>query len=155
MPGQLAGVTARRDRGTMPLMSRTDEGELHDLGPLHVREAVVAGPGAPSASPLTVVLLHGFGAPGDDLAGLAAPLAAHGLPPGTRLVFPEAPIALAQMRGFELYDQARAWWIVDFGKRERLMRSGGIEAAIEDEPEGLAEARANVEGLLDALVARG
>lgn len=134
-------------------MSRSDEGEVHELGPLRVREAVVSG--EPGGAPLTVVLLHGFGAPGDDLAGLAAPLAARGLPPGTRLVFPEAPIALGQMRGFELYDEARAWWLVDFGKRERLLRTGGIEAAIEDEPEGLTEARAAVEALLDALVARG
>lgn len=126
--------------------------ELRDLGPLRVREAVV---GAAAESPLTVVLLHGFGAPGDDLAGLAAPLASLGLPAGTRLVFPEAPIALSEVRGFELYDEARAWWIVDFARREQLLRSGGVEAAIDDEPPGLDAARAKVEAMLDALAARG
>jgi phospholipase/carboxylesterase len=129
---------------------------LASLGPLAVREAVIGGPGAsPPAEPLTVVLLHGFGAPGDDLAGLAEPLAACGLPAGTRLVFPEAPIALSSVRGFELYEQARAWWLVDFGRRDRLLRSGGVSAAMADEPEGIADARAQVEAMLDALAARG
>lgn len=126
---------------------------LRSVGPLRVREAVV--PGAAGAdAPLTVVLLHGFGAPGDDLAGLASPLAQLGLPGGTRLVFPEAPLALSSMNGFELYGDARAWWMVDFGRRERLMRSG-LERAIDDEPDGLDEARAKVEAMLDALVSEG
>lgn len=122
------------------------------LGPLRVREHVVPGT---SSTPLCVVLLHGFGAPGDDLAGLAAPLASLGLPGGTRLVFPEAPLALSSMNGFELYGDARAWWMVDFARRERLMRTGGIEAAIDDVPDGLDEARAKVLGLLEALASEG
>ena len=38
-----------------------------------------------------VVLLHGFGAPGDDLVSLAGQL---DVPPGTRFFFPEGPISL-------------------------------------------------------------
>ncbi len=124
-----------------------------ELGPLHVRDVTVKG--AAAAEPLTVVLLHGFGAPGDDLAALAGPLAQLGVPAGTRFVFPEAPLALSSMNGFELYADARAWWMVDFGRRDRLLRSGGVEAVVEDEPDGMTEARAKVEALLDALAAEG
>lgn len=128
-------------------------GTPHDLGPLRVREHVVGGEGGPGT--LTVVLLHGFGAPGDDLAGLARPLASLGLPAGTRLVFPEALHDLSAMRGFELYGGSRAWWMVDFERRAELTRKGGIEAVIADEPAGMDEARAAVVAMLDALVARG
>ncbi|MEO1335555.1 MAG: hypothetical protein AAFV29_07910, partial [Myxococcota bacterium] len=38
-----------------------------------------------------VVLMHGFGAPGTDLVGLAQVMKA---PTGTRFVFPEAPLRL-------------------------------------------------------------
>src|SRR6478736_8223909 len=45
-----------------------------------------------------VVLLHGYGAPGDDLASLAKSL----LRPRTRFVLPAAPLALG--------NGGRAWW---------------------------------------------
>ncbi len=127
----------------------------HDLGPLRVREHVVGGAGDRPSSALTIVLLHGFGAPGDDLAGLARPLASLGLPAGTRLVFPEALHDLTSMRGFELYGGARAWWMVDFARRAELTRAGGIEAVIADEPAGMDEARSAVIAMLDALAERG
>lgn len=49
----------------------------------------------------TVILLHGWGAPGDDLVSLADELAA----PGTRFLFPAAP--LVERGG------GRAWWHLD------------------------------------------
>ena len=45
-------------------------------------------------APLTVVLLHGFGAPGDDLVPLADVIHAQ-----ARFVFPEAPIELGGLYG--------------------------------------------------------
>lgn len=84
-----------------------------------------------------VVLLHGFGAPGDDLVSLARVLRA---PPGTRFVFPVAPIDLGRA-----YAGGRAWWFIDL---EARMRAGG-RRDVREVPEGLSRARALVDGLLD------
>jgi len=92
-----------------------------------------------------VVLLHGFGAPGDDLVPLAPELA---LPPAVRLLFPAAPLALAE--GFM---EARAWWLIDWERRERALAAGRMLDLSEEEPDGLAEARARVIALLDAAAA--
>ena len=48
----------------------------------------------PTDAKTTVVLLHGFGAPGDDLVALAQFLAARA--PQTRFVFPAAPLHILQ-----------------------------------------------------------
>jgi phospholipase/carboxylesterase len=85
-----------------------------------------------------VVLLHGFGAPGDDLVALGEWLDA---PAGTRFVFPEAPL---ELNG--LYGDARAWWMIDL---ESL--GGGPVDRSGEVPDGLASARAQVIGLLEAV----
>lgn len=89
-----------------------------------------------------VVLLHGFGAPGDDLAPLWRTLAA---PPGTRFVFPEAPLELGPL-GFP--GGARAWWFLDLEARLRRQALGEPRDEAEV-PEGLAGARAAVDRMLD------
>jgi phospholipase/carboxylesterase len=89
-----------------------------------------------------VVLLHGFGAPGDDLVPLWRTLAA---PTGTRFVFPAAPIDLgpAMMGG-------RAWWYIDL--EERMRRQAlGEKRDVAEVPDGLDAARAKVEALLDRV----
>jgi phospholipase/carboxylesterase len=86
----------------------------------------------------TVVLLHGYGAPAEDLVPLAWHMKA---PPGTRFVCPAAPIAL----GLPFAD-ARAWWHIDAG---RIARGGGLD--VEEVPAGLAAARDRVVALLDEL----
>ncbi len=89
-----------------------------------------------------VMLLHGFGAPGDDLVPLGGALR---LPPSTRLAFPEAPIDL----GF-----GRAWWLIDTGRFERaITRPGGIAELAAERPDGLDEARDLVLELHDSLAA--
>jgi phospholipase/carboxylesterase len=90
-----------------------------------------------------VVLLHGFGAPGDDLLPLGRVLAgARGAPAGTRFVFPEAPVSLGSA-----YAGGRAWWWIDLEARMRR-RAAGETADTESTPEGLAESRAKVQSLL-------
>lgn len=101
-----------------------------DLAGLTTR---IAGP---ADAAVTVVLLHGFGAPGDDLVDLAGAL------PGARCVFPEAPLALAG-----IYGDARAWWLLDLASLDRPRDRRG------ELPDGLAAARAQVSALLDALAA--
>jgi phospholipase/carboxylesterase len=96
---------------------------------------------------MTLVLLHGFGAPGDDLAGLADVISA---PPGTTLVFPEALHDLADLAG-PMYGGARAWWLIDFAKLEVAINTGAMRDLPNEVPEGLEDARASVIAFLDAL----
>jgi phospholipase/carboxylesterase len=107
-------------------------------------EAVAIG--APAPAPLTVVLLHGFGAPGDDLVGLAGALDA---PPGTRFIMPAAPLALPG-----LYGDSRAWWMLDLARIERAL-AGIVEDRSDEVPDGLLEARALIAGVVDAVVRDG
>jgi phospholipase/carboxylesterase len=88
-----------------------------------------------------VILLHGFGAPGNDLVDLWRRLAA---PRGTRYVFPEGPIALGPA-----YGGGRAWWRIDLEDRIRRQHEGTLDIAAV--PDGLEEARACVIDLLDAI----
>ena len=80
-----------------------------------------------------VILLHGFGAPGDDLVPLADVL--H-VPAGTRFVFPEGPLSLS----FGPRD-ARAWWLIDMARIQADRAAGRIRDLSNEIPKGLALAR--------------
>lgn len=95
---------------------------------------------APTAATTTVVLLHGYGAGGDDLVDLARALP---VPATVRFVIPAAPLAL------DATGTSRAWWRLDGGPR------GATHDRSEDVPAGLAKARAQVDALLDRLEAAG
>jgi phospholipase/carboxylesterase len=97
----------------------------------------IAGPDGPT--PLTAILLHGFGAPGDDLVGLAPYLKTR-----ARFVFPAAPIELDAM-----YGEGRAWWPLDLMKLDAQLRSAKRDFS--EVPEGLAEARAKISALVDEV----
>ena len=135
--------------------------QLLALGPLRARAIVPVG-----AIERVVVLLHGFGAPGDDLVslgewidersesrGVGAPPASpagRGRSPrgndgeGVAWVFPEAPLELGG-----LYGDSRAWWMIDLDAIGDLSRDRSGEV-----PPGLAPARAQVIELLDAVRGR-
>jgi phospholipase/carboxylesterase len=98
----------------------------------------------PSDAKLTCVLLHGFGAPGDDLVGMAGEL-----DPRVRLVFPAAPLELGG-----LYGDSRAWWLLDLARLEAELRRGVPRDRRDEVPDGLATARDHVARLLDELTAR-
>ena len=91
-----------------------------------------------------VVLLHGFGAPGDDLVSLSRVLAA---PRGTRFVFPAAPLSIDV--GYGAMFDSRAWWMIDMARLERALTTGQARDLTRDVPEGLAPARAKVTALLE------
>jgi phospholipase/carboxylesterase len=91
-----------------------------------------------------VVLLHGFGAPGDDLVPLANYLGA----PKVGWAFPEAPLEL-----HGLYGDARAWWMIDLARFEQQAARGQLLDRVGEVPDGLAPARAAVIGMLAALAA--
>jgi phospholipase/carboxylesterase len=109
---------------------------LQTLGSLkaHVVDAV---PNTPVER--VVVLLHGFGAPGDDLLSLATALPKT---KGTRYVFPEAPIDMGD---------GRAWWIIDWHERSRYEARGDIEGYVALVPKGLAEASQKLSAMLEHI----
>jgi phospholipase/carboxylesterase len=102
-----------------------------------------------------VVLLHGFGAPGDDLVPLWRVL---GAPPGTRWAFPAAPLVLGDELGAPresaAFRDSRAWWIIDIERRLRAAERGRLEAMTLEVPFGMAEARAQVTAVLEELEVR-
>ena len=99
--------------------------------------------GPPDAA-TTCVLLHGFGAPGDDLVGIADEIDAP-----VRFVFPAAPLELGG-----LYGDSRAWWMLDLARLEEDLRRGAPRDRRDEVPDGLDAARAHVIRLLDQLTAR-
>lgn len=92
-----------------------------------------------------VVLLHGFGAPGDDLVALHRVL---DVPREARFAFPHAPLSLGGPFGM---GDARAWWHIDMVALEAALASGSTRDLSRDEPVGLDEARAHVVEVMDAL----
>lgn len=92
-----------------------------------------------------VILLHGFGAPGDDLVPLWQEIAA---PTDTRFLFPVAPLSL------NFGADARAWWMLDIERRNREIAAGRGRDLSREVPKGLAEARERVVTLLEDVERR-
>ncbi len=90
-----------------------------------------------------VILLHGFGAPGDDLVPLAEVLA---VPGGTRFLFPEGPLSLSFG-----YGDARAWWLIDMARLEADRAAGRVRDLSADVPRGLPPVREAFEQFLQHL----
>jgi phospholipase/carboxylesterase len=126
--------------------------DVERLGPLRVRKVLKAGgTTAKNAErpPLTVVLMHGYGAPGDDLVSLAEAIEA---PAGTTFLFPEAPSPLAAAGMLGLMGEARAWWPIDVGRFQRAMMRGSLDELMEEEvPAEMGAATEGVVAMLDAL----
>jgi phospholipase/carboxylesterase len=91
-----------------------------------------------------VVLLHGYGAPGEELVALGRELDAGS---STRFVFPAAPLALESAWG------GRAWWLVDILAMQMAIVEGRAHELLDQVPAGIADARAQIEALLDELCA--
>jgi phospholipase/carboxylesterase len=90
-----------------------------------------------------VVLLHGFGAPGDDLVALSDYLDA---PAGTRFLFPEAPLPVPMG-----YPNSRAWWMIDMARIQADRAAGKIRDISNEIPRGLLEARVRITSFLEEL----
>jgi phospholipase/carboxylesterase len=106
-----------------------------EVGGLRVRTAgPVAGP--------SVILCHGYGAPGDDLCGLSSAIEAG---PGVRWFFPEAPL--------DLGGGARAWWPIDMVAIQIALMQGRPRVFdTEATPAGMTDALARTQSCLQALV---
>ena len=90
-----------------------------------------------------VILLHGYGAPGDDLVVLGDVLKG---PAGTRWIFPEGPLRLSMGAG-----GASAWWPIDMARLEADREAGRVRDLSAEVPRGLAQAREALEKFLTAL----
>lgn len=100
-----------------------------------------------SATGPVVILMHGFGAPGDDLVPLARAMR---VPEGTTFVFPEAPNAMPPE-----YGAGRAWWMIDMQQMQMAMMLGKPRNLAEEYPDELPQVRAQLISLLDALKDKG
>jgi len=90
-----------------------------------------------------VMLLHGFGAPGDDLVPLWRVL---DVPDETRFVFPAAPLSL----NFGFGD-SRAWWMLDMERLAQERASGNWAQLTKEVPNGLSEAREKIVEVLQTV----
>ena len=90
-----------------------------------------------------IVLLHGYGAPGEDLVVLGEYL---DVPAGTRYIFPAAPLPIPLG-----YGDSRAWWIIDMAKIQADRAAGRIRDMSGEMPTGLVQARERVAALLDDM----
>ena len=87
-----------------------------------------------------VVLLHGFGAPGDDLVALWRYL---NVPDEVRFLFPVAPMQLDMGFG-----DARAWWMLDMERIAQARAQGQWDELSQEVPRGLPPARKQILDLL-------
>lgn len=136
----LAGCTCGLQRSGGD--ARSDEAshrEAKDVGHRAGLKVHVVGEGE---GPI-VVLLHGYGAPGDDLVPLARSL---DVPDGTRFFLPEAML--------DLGGGGRAWWPLDLTEIHRMRASGEMRDLSKNVPRGLPEARERIRALLDEIVER-
>lgn len=92
-----------------------------------------------------VVLLHGFGAGGDDLVPFGRELR---LPQTVHFVFPAAPISFSMGDG---YGESRAWWMIDMERLQRSLMLGQHREMAREVPEGLASAREKLAACLDEV----
>jgi phospholipase/carboxylesterase len=123
--------------------------KLVKLGPLDVRLAGGSDREGGGTGPL-VVLFHGYGAPGDDIAGLYRGL---DVDRAIRFAFPAAPHLLQGGFDFSAFGMGapRAWWHIDIAALEEALATGQHRDLTRSIPEGLPEARAMACETLDAL----
>lgn len=112
------------------------------LGGLKVRLAGGTDGRGGGTGPL-ILLLHGFGAPGDDLVPLSEVI---DVPAYTRWLFPEGPLPLTMGFG-----DSRAWWIIDFARIQADREAGRIRDLSNETPNGLGLARDRFLPFLKAL----
>ena len=122
-----------------------NEPQRHLRGPLETIEWV-SGAEMPDNAAVdgTVLILHGFGAAGDDLVSLAPALAGVRR---TRFVFPAAPLSPPDMRGWG----GRAWWAMRLAEVLAELAGGRFESLFYAAPPGLDDARTALRRCLDAV----
>ncbi len=105
------------------------------------------------AAKAVAILCHGFGAPGDDLLGLAGELLeSRESQEPVELIFPQGLISLED-QGFA---EGRAWWQLSIQRLIQAMESGQYELIREESPAGIEEASSAIKELVeDSLIRNG
>ena len=138
----------RSSRGLVKLSELVYRAKRERLGKL---DCVVVQPDGVDPIEKVAVFCHGFGAPGDDLVGIAQELLSEsGSESPMQLIFPAAPLSLdAQgMPG------ARAWWLLSVARLIAAMESGQFEQIREEVPEGIDEARGSLTETIEIALER-
>ena len=91
-----------------------------------------------TAPEIVVVLCHGFGASGDDLAAFGPHLigSSEAIAARCRFVFPGAPIDLGPMG----MPDGKAWWAINMSRLAMINQTQEYEKLTSLEPEGMVEA---------------
>jgi phospholipase/carboxylesterase len=102
---------------------------------------------ASQAPECLAVFCHGFGAPGDDLAGLAEWMLeeCEKIDVVPLLVFPAAPIDLSD----EDMPGGRAWWRLNMARLMQATMTNSFDEIRSEIPEGIDEARNQLVELID------
>jgi len=92
---------------------------------------------------LVVIILHGFGADADNLAGIGESILESVSFKKIRTIFPYAPIELSQ--------GSYAWWNLNIQEIINNYRNGDIDQVVNEIPEGLQEAREKISSLIQIV----
>lgn len=130
--------------GNLVLQKLRYRTERQQVGSLQC--AIVRSDEPPKA---VAVLCHGFGAPGDDLLGLATDLLeAMSSKRPVQLVFPAAAISLAD----EGFGDGRAWWRLSISRLLAVLEQGQYELVREESPPGIDEACTALTGTVEQVL---
>lgn len=102
-----------------------------------------------SRQKLAMVVMHGFGAPGEDLVPIAEELVHRdtSLADTVKFIFPAAPLEPDEMLEYG----GRAWWPIDMAKLQRAMMLGDFRDLRAELPELLPAARQHLFDLIDEV----
>jgi phospholipase/carboxylesterase len=112
-------------------------------------ECIVAEAFDTSRQKLAMIVMHGFGATGEDLVPLAEEIVHRdtSLADSVKFIFPAAPLEPEEMLDYG----GRAWWPIDIAKLQRAMMLGDFRDLREELPELLPAARKHVLDIIDEV----
>lgn len=112
-------------------------------------QCIVAEAPDTSRQKLAMIVMHGFGATGEDLVPLAEEIVHRdtSLADSVKFIFPAAPLEPEEMIDYG----GRAWWPIDIAKLQRAMMLGDFRDLREELPELLPAARKHVLGIIDEV----
>lgn len=112
-------------------------------------DCIVAESPDPSRQKLAMIVMHGFGATGEDLVPLAEEIVHRdpALAESVKFIFPAAPLEPREMQDYG----GRAWWPIDMAKLQRAMMLGDFRDLREELPELLPAARTHVLDIIDGV----
>jgi phospholipase/carboxylesterase len=112
---------------------------------------IVAEAADTSRQKLAMIVMHGFGATGEDLVPLAEEIVHRdtSLADFVKFIFPAAPLEPEEMVDYG----GRAWWPIDIAKLQRAMMLGDFRDLREELPELLPASRKHLLGIIEEVQA--